>query len=35
MKSIETASQTFIDSIQEAIDQCQHIIGIFLDLTKG
>ena len=35
MKSIETASQTFIESIQEAMDQCQHVVGIFLDLTKG
>jgi hypothetical protein len=33
MKSIETASQTFLESIQEAMDQCQHV-GIFLYLTK-
>jgi hypothetical protein len=35
MKSIETASQTFIESTEEAMEQCQHVVGIFLDLTKG
>jgi len=35
MESIETASQTFIERIQETMDQCQHEVGIFLDLTKG
>jgi hypothetical protein len=34
MLSIETASQTFTESIQEALDQHLHIVGIFFDLTK-
>ena len=29
MKSPKTASQTFIESIQEAINQWQHVAGIF------
>lgn len=33
--STETASQTFIESIQEAMDRRLHVIGIFFDLTKG
>jgi hypothetical protein len=35
MKSTETASQTFIASIQKARDQYLHIVGTFLDLTKA
>ena len=35
MKSTETASQTFIESIQEAMNQWQHVAGIFFDLTKA
>ena len=34
-KSTETASQTFIESIQEAMDRRLHVIGIFFDLTKA
>lgn len=34
MKSIETASQNFIESIQETMDQCQHVVGIFWILQK-
>jgi hypothetical protein len=35
MKSTETASQTFIESMQEAVDQHLHVVGIILDLTKA
>ena len=35
MKSTETTSQTFIESIQEAMDQHLHAGGIILDLTKA
>jgi len=34
MKSTETASQTFIASIQEVRDKCLCTVGTFLDLTK-
>jgi retron-type reverse transcriptase len=34
-KSTETAIQSFIESIQEAIDRNIHAIGIFCDLTKA
>ena len=34
MKSTETDSQTFIESMQEAMDQHLHVVEIFLDLTK-
>jgi hypothetical protein len=29
MKSTETASHTFIESTQQAIDQCLHVVGYF------
>jgi len=32
--STETASQTFTESIQEALDQHLRVVGIFFDLTK-
>jgi hypothetical protein len=31
----EIASQTFIECIQEALDEQLHVVGIFLDLTKA
>jgi hypothetical protein len=34
-KSTETASQTFIESIQEAVDKGLHAIGLLFDLTKA
>jgi hypothetical protein len=34
-KSIETASQTFIEKTQEAMDKRLYVIGIFFDLTKA
>ncbi|PNF20311.1 hypothetical protein B7P43_G13693 [Cryptotermes secundus] len=34
-KSTETPSQTFIESIQEAMGRRFHVIGIFFDLTKA
>ena len=34
-KSIELVSQTFIEQIQEALDNQSHVIGIFLDVTKA
>jgi hypothetical protein len=33
-KYIETAVQSFIEKIQEALDKGFHLIGIFIDLTK-
>jgi hypothetical protein len=33
-KCIETAAQSFIEIIQEALDKGIHSIGIFTDLTK-
>ena len=33
-KSTETASRSFIESVQEALDRCLHVVGIFLDLSK-
>jgi len=35
MKSTETSSHSFMESIQEARDQHLHVEGIFLDLTKA
>jgi len=35
MKTTETANQTFIQSIQDSMDQCLHVTGILLDLTKA
>ena len=34
-KSTETASQLFIESFQEALDNLRKAIGIFLDLSKA
>ena len=34
-KSTELASHTFIEYMQEALDNQAHVIGIFLDLTKA
>ena len=34
-KSTETASQLFIESVQEALDDQRKVIGIFLDLSKA
>jgi hypothetical protein len=34
-KSTETASQSFIEHIQEALDNHYHVVGIFLVLTKA
>jgi hypothetical protein len=34
-KCIETAAQSFIEIIQEAVDKGVHSIGIFTDLTKA
>jgi hypothetical protein len=34
-KSTETVSQSFIEHIQEALDNHYHVVGIFLDLTKA
>ena len=34
-KSTETASQSFIESVQEALDNRRKVIGIFLDLSKA
>ena len=34
-KSTETASHSFIESIQEALDNHLHVLGIFLDLSKA
>jgi alpha-D-ribose 1-methylphosphonate 5-triphosphate synthase subunit PhnL len=33
-KLTETASQNFIETIQEAMDRWLHVIGIFFDWTK-
>jgi hypothetical protein len=35
MKSTPMASQTLIESIQEAMNQRQHVAGTFFDLTKA
>jgi hypothetical protein len=35
MKSTGTASQAFIKTTQEVMDQCIHVGGIFLELTKS
>jgi len=34
-KSTETASHSFIESVQEALDRYLHVVGIFLDLSKA
>ena len=34
-KSIETASHSFIEHVQEALDNHLHALGIFLDLSKA
>jgi hypothetical protein len=34
-KSTNTATQTFIEDIQEALDNKLLVMGIFLDLTKA
>jgi hypothetical protein len=34
-KSKDTTSQTFIESIQEALDRGLHAIGLFFDLSKA
>jgi hypothetical protein len=34
-KSIDTAVQSFIERIQEALDKRVHTIGIFINLTKA
>jgi len=34
-KSTETASHSFIESVQEALDNHLHALGIFLDLSKA
>jgi len=34
-KSTETASHSFIESVQEALDNHLHVVGIFLDLSKA
>jgi hypothetical protein len=33
-KSTETASHSFIESVQEALDRHLHATGVFLDLSK-
>jgi len=35
MKSRGTAGQAFIKTTQEAMDQCIHVVGTFLELTKA
>jgi hypothetical protein len=34
-KSTNTATQTFIEDIQKALDNKRFALGIFLDLTKA
>jgi len=34
-KSTETASHSFIQSVQEALDRRLHAVSIFLDLSKA
>jgi len=34
-KSTDTASHAFIESVQEALDNHLHVVGIFLDLSKA
>ena len=33
IKSTRKASQAFIKTTQEAMDQCTHVVGTFLELT--
>ena len=35
IKSTETARHTFIENIQQALDNKLHAVGIFLDFTKA
>jgi hypothetical protein len=35
MKSTETASQSFIENIQESMDKYLYILGLFFDLIKA
>jgi hypothetical protein len=34
-KSTETASQTFIENIQQSMDRRLYVIGLFSDLSKA
>ena len=34
-KSTETASHSFIQSVQEALDRHLHAVGIFLNISKA
>ena len=34
-KSTKTDSQTFLESVQEALDRQLHVVGLFLDLSKA
>jgi hypothetical protein len=34
-KSTDTASQTFIESIQDSLDRGLNAIGLFFDLSKA
>jgi hypothetical protein len=34
-KSTKTASQTFLESVQDALYRQLHVVGIFLDLSKA
>jgi hypothetical protein len=34
-KSTKTASQTFLEGVQEAFDRQLHVVGLFLDLSKA
>jgi hypothetical protein len=34
-KSTKTVSQTFLESVQEALNRQLHVVGLFLDLSKA
>jgi hypothetical protein len=34
-KSTDTANQTFIERVQDALDRGLHAIGLFFDLSKA
>jgi hypothetical protein len=34
-KSTETASHSFVQNVQEALDKQQRVVGIFLDISKA
>jgi hypothetical protein len=34
-KSTQTASHSFIQNVQEALDKQQHVVGIFRDISKA